>query len=130
MIEFYLDRRDPASPYQQLVRQVKQSLLLGTLHIGDQLPTVKEVARRLTLNPNTVLKAYRELELEGLINTRPGVGTFVARTLARPSLEQHPQLREKLALWLAEARAVGLDEPSILALFTAEVRVPLAEVTR
>ncbi|MEO8540969.1 MAG: GntR family transcriptional regulator, partial [bacterium] len=105
MIEFFLDRRDPASPYQQLVRQVRQSLLLGTLHIGDQLPTVKEVARKLPLNPNTVLKAYRELELEGLIDTRPGVGTFVAQTLARPSLQQHPQLREKLANWLAEARS-------------------------
>ena len=130
MIEFFLDRHDPASPYSQLVRQVKQCLLLGTLQVGDQLPTVKEVVRKLTLNPNTVLKAYRELELEGLVDTRPGVGTFIARTIARPSLEQHPQLRAKLAAWLSEARGAGLDEDSILALFSAEVRASAAETVR
>jgi GntR family transcriptional regulator len=113
-----------------LVRQVKQCLLLGTLQVGDQLPTVKEVVRKLTLNPNTVLKAYRELELEGLVDTRPGVGTFIARTIARPSLEQHPQLRAKLAAWLSEARSAGLDEDSILALFSAEVRASAAETVR
>jgi GntR family transcriptional regulator len=128
MIEFYLDRHDNTSPYAQLVRQVRQSLLLGVLRVGDQLPTVKEVVRKLTINPNTVLKAYRELEHDGLIASRPGVGTFVVRTIAGPSLEQHPDLRKRLAAWLSEARDRGLDTDSIVALFTSELRALPAEV--
>jgi GntR family transcriptional regulator len=122
LIEFYLDRHDGTSPYGQLVRQVKQALMLDILHVGDQLPTVKEVVGKLAINPNTVLKAYRELEHEGLIETKPGVGTFVTATLAGPAVGHHPQLRAKLADWLAEARSAGLDEESILALITSEVR--------
>jgi DNA-binding transcriptional regulator YhcF (GntR family) len=122
MIEFYLDRHDGTSPYGQLVRQVKQALLLDILHVGDQLPTVKEVVGKLAINPNTVLKAYRELEHEGLITTKPGVGTFVASSIAGPAVDHHPQLRAKLSAWLTDARLAGLDEESILALFASEMR--------
>ena len=82
MIEFHLDARSGVSPYVQVVQQVRQALRLGLLVEGDQLPTVKEVVARLAINPNTVLKAYRELEHEGLVAARPGVGTFVTRTLS------------------------------------------------
>lgn len=117
MIEFRLDSRSGVSPYLQLVHQVRQALRLGLLHEGDQLPTVKEVVARLAINPNTVLKAYRELEHEGLARARPGIGTFVTRTLSDASLAAHGPLRRDLVRWLAKARQAGLDEESIEALF-------------
>ena len=78
-IELHLDSRSGVSPYLQIVQQVRQALRLGLLREGDQLPTVKDVVARLAINPNTVLKAYRELEHAGLVGARPGVGTFVTR---------------------------------------------------
>jgi len=122
MIEFHLDARSGVSPYQQLVQQVRNALRLGLLHEGDQLPTVKDVVAGLAINPNTVLKAYRELEHEGLVAARPGVGTFVTRTLAGASLAAHGPLRRDLERWLAKARRAGLDEESIEALFAATFR--------
>jgi GntR family transcriptional regulator len=117
VIEFRIDARSGVAPYQQLVQQVRQALRLGLLQQGDQLPTVKEVVARLAINPNTVLKAYRELEHEGLAAGRPGLGTFVTRTLAGASLTAHGPLRKDLARWLAKARQAGLDDDSIEALF-------------
>ena len=81
MIEFHLDGRSGVAPYLQLIHQVRHALRLGLLHEGDQLPKVKDVAAGLAINPNTVLKAYRELEYEGLAAARPGIGTFVTGTL-------------------------------------------------
>jgi GntR family transcriptional regulator len=117
VIEFRLDARSGVAPYQQLVQQVRQALRLGLLQQGDQLPTVKDVVARLAINPNTVLKAYRELEHEGLAAGRPGLGTFVTRTLADASLTAHGPLRKDLTRWLAKARQAGLDDDSIEALF-------------
>ena len=129
MIEFYLDVRTGTSPYLQLVEQVKRALRLDTLRPGDQLPTLKAVVRTLTINPNTVLKAYRQLELEGLIETRPGVGTFIVRSLAGPELAHLPRLRESLLVWLEGARAAGLDEDSIQAVFESARRETVTAVT-
>ena len=117
MIEFHLDSRSGVSPYLQLVHQVRQALRLGLLREGDQLPTVKTVVGGLAINPNTVLKAYRELEHEGLVAARPGVGTYVTRTLSGASLAAHGPLRQDLQRWLAKARAAGLDDESVEALF-------------
>jgi GntR family transcriptional regulator len=117
VIEFNLDTRSGVAPYLQLVHQVRRALKLGLLHEGDQLPTVKEVVARVAINPNTVLKAYRELEHEGLVSARPGVGTFVTRTLSDPSLAAHGRLRQDLGRWLSKARLAGLDDESIEALF-------------
>jgi GntR family transcriptional regulator len=122
MIEFQLDSHSGVAPYLQIVQQVKQALRLDILRVGDQLPTVREVVEKLAINPNTVLKAYRELEHEGLITSRPGQGTFVVRTLAGASLASHAGLRRSLARWLQSAREAGLDEESILALFNATFR--------
>jgi len=122
MIEFHLDGRSGVSPYQQLVQQVRNALRLDLLREGDQLPTVKDVVGSLAINPNTVLKAYRELEYEGLVAARPGVGTFVTRTLADASLAAHGPLRRDLQRWLTKARRAGLDEASIEALFTTTFR--------
>jgi GntR family transcriptional regulator len=117
VIEFHLDARSGVSPYLQIVHQVRHALRLGLLREGDQLPTVKDVVAQLAINPNTVLKAYRELEHNGLVAARPGVGTFVTQTLGDGSFAAHGPLRQDLQRWLAKARAAGLDEESIEALF-------------
>jgi GntR family transcriptional regulator len=117
MIEFHLDTHSGVAPYLQIVQQVKQALRLGLLEVGDQLPTVREVIAQITINPNTVFKAYRELEREGLISSRPGQGTFVQRTLASTSLASHAALRRSLVHWLQSAYEAGLDAESVLALF-------------
>ena len=117
MIQFHLDSRSGVSPYLQLVHQVRHALRLGLLVEGDQLPTIKEVAAHLVINPNTVLKAYRELEHQGLIGVRAGIGTFVSKTLSDASLAAHGPLRRELLNWIRKARAAGLDDESIEALF-------------
>jgi DNA-binding transcriptional regulator YhcF (GntR family) len=122
MIEFHLDSRSGVAPYQQLVQQVRHAGRLGLISEGDQLPTVKDVVARLAINPNTVLKAYRELEHAGLVAAKPGVGTFVTRTLSDSSLAAHGPLRRDLQSWLLKARRAGLDEESIEALFRDTVR--------
>jgi GntR family transcriptional regulator len=127
VIEFHLDTRSGVAPYLQVVQQVRQALRLGLLSEGDQLPTVKDVVARLAINPNTVLKAYRELEHEGLVGARPGIGTFVTRTLSDGSLAAHAGLRRELLHWFAGARRAGLDDESIEALFRECARAAAAE---
>ena len=127
MIEFHLDARSGVAPYLQLIHQVRQALRLGLLRVDDQLPTVKDVAAGLAINPNTVLKAYRELEYEGLVAARPGGGTFVTGTLSDASLAAHGPLRQDLQRWLAKARRAGLDDESIEALFLNTFRAGTAQ---
>jgi GntR family transcriptional regulator len=122
VIEFHLDSRSGVSPYLQIVQQVRQALRLDLLRQGDQLPTVKEVVGQLAINPNTVLKAYRELEHEGLVSARPGVGTFVTGTLGGQSLAAQGPLRQALQRWITKARRAGLDDESIEALFRDSFR--------
>jgi GntR family transcriptional regulator len=129
VIEFHLDGRSGVAPYMQLVQQVRQAMRLGLLVEGDQLPTVKDVVAKVAINPNTVLKAYRELEYEGLVAPRPGVGTFVTRTLTDDSLAAHGPLRKELQAWLARAKAAGLDAESIEALFVTTFRTLIKETT-
>jgi GntR family transcriptional regulator len=128
LIEFSLDGQSGVSPYMQIVRQVRQALRLGVLREGDQLPTVKDVVARLAINPNTVLKAYRELERDGLVAARPGVGTFVTRSLTDDSLAAHAPLRRELRRWLDKARRSGLDDESIEALFASTFRAANEDV--
>jgi GntR family transcriptional regulator len=122
VIDFHLDYRSGVSPYLQIVQQVRHALRLGMLHEGDQLPTVKEVVSQLAINPNTVLKAYRELEHAGLVTARPGLGTFVTGSLADPAIAAHGPLRRELRGWIVKARHAGLDDESIEALFRDAVR--------
>ena len=129
MIEFHLDTRSGIAPYLQLIQQVRQALRLGLLREGDQLPTVKDVSGSLAINPNTVLKAYRELEYEGLAAARPGVGTFVTKTLTDESIAAHQDLSQDLLGWYRKARAAGLDLESIEAIFQRTVRSALQEET-
>jgi GntR family transcriptional regulator len=127
VIEFHLDARSGVAPYQQLIQQVRHALRLGLLREGDQLPTVKDVVGLLAINPNTVLKAYRELEYQGLAAARPGVGTFVTKTLSDASLAAHGPLRQDLRRWLGRARQAGLDDESIEALFMNTFRAVAGE---
>jgi len=118
-------RLDPASgvpTYLQLVSQVEQALRLGYLKEGDQLPTVKEAVGSLAINPNTVLKAYRELEHRGLTAGKPGQGTFIAGTLRRVGLAEQAALRKSLLDWLRAADDAGLDGDGIAALFETSLR--------
>jgi len=122
VIEFHLNSRSGLAPYLQLIQQVRHALRLGLLREGDQMPKVKDVAAGLAINPNTVLKAYRELEYEGLVAARPGIGTFVTGTLGGAPLSAHGPLRRDLQRWLAKARRAGLDDESIEALFASTFR--------
>ena len=122
MIEFRLDSRSGVPTYLQLVQQVRHAVRLGILRPGDQLPTVKEVVGQLTINPNTVLHAYRQLDLEGLIEGRRGVGTFVSTNPVPPPPDDLRGLRSSLDRWIGRARAAGLDEEGIAALVAEAVR--------
>lgn len=117
MIQFHLDPQSGVAPYLQIVQQVRHALRLGMLEEGEQLPTVKVVVAQLAINPNTVLKAYKELEHAGIAAARPGIGTFVTASLPPISLAAHGPLRQQLERWLAKARRDGLDDESIEALF-------------
>ena len=122
MIEFHLDNRSGVPAYLQIVQQVRQAIRLGILQPGDQLPTVKEVVTRLTINPNTVLHAYRQLDFEGLIEGRRGVGTFVSADPVPPPPDGLKGLRSSLVRWIERARAAGLDDEGITALVAEAVR--------
>ncbi len=117
-----MDSRSGVPAYLQLVQQVRQAIRLGMLRPGDQLPTVKEVVTSLTINPNTVLHAYRQLDLENLIEGRQGVGTFVAADTAPLPPDEVRSLRSSIDRWVTRARAAGLDEESMSALFAESVR--------
>src|ERR687898_376996 len=119
MFVFRLDARSGVPPYLQMVQQVRQAVLLGHLREGDQLPLIREAVEQLAINPNTVSKAYRQLEQEGLAASRPGVGTFIT---AAPAVIVAPatytSLRRGLEKWLRTAYEAGLDEEAIVALFS------------
>lgn len=119
MIRFRLDPRSGVPPYRQLVDQVRQAILVGMLRAGDQLPPVREVVTQITINPNTVHRAYRDLEEEGLVEGRQGKGTFIAE-LAAPPLTSKRQLalHEELLGWIGRARRAGMSDDAIVALVT------------
>jgi GntR family transcriptional regulator len=122
MIAFYLDSQSGVPPYLQIAQQVKEAMRLGQLAVGDQLPTVREVVEQIVIHPNTVFKAYRELEHEGLVASRPAHGTFIIRTVPSTSLASHAALRRSLERWLQRAHDAGLDDESILALIHTTLR--------
>jgi GntR family transcriptional regulator len=121
-IAFRLDPSSGVPTYLQLVQQVEQALRLGYLTPGDRLPTVKEATEQLAINPNTVLKAYRELEHRGLAAGRPGQGTFIEATLRHVGQAEQAALHADLLAWLRAAADAGLDDAGMAALFTAALR--------
>jgi len=121
-IEFRLDPASGVPTYLQLVHQVEHALRLGYLKTGDQLPKVRDVVAALAINPNTVLKAYKDLETKGLAAGRPGQGTFIQAALTQVALPELSGLRRSLLGWLADADTAGLDEDGVVALFTSVLR--------
>jgi GntR family transcriptional regulator len=117
VIEYRIDRSSGIATYLQIVQQTKQALRLGVLEPGDKLPTAKEVVEATAINPNTVLKAYRELEREGLVEARRGLGTFIRRSLASREPVQNTALHGELAAWMSRARSAGLDRDDVEALY-------------
>ena len=126
MFVFRLDTHSGVPPYLQLVQQVRQAVLLGFLQPGDRLPLIREVVEDLAINPNTVAKGYREIEAGGIVEARPGRGTFITSTLAAPSLKHHEALRHELESWLEAAERAGLDEESIRAVISTTLREAFA----
>jgi len=126
VVEYRIDRRSGVATYVQIVQQTKQALRLGLLEPGDRLPTAREVVEATAINPNTVLKAYRELEREGLVEARRGLGTFVRRSLGTAPAES--PLHGELDVWAAKARAAGLDRDDVAALFTAVLEKHFADI--
>jgi GntR family transcriptional regulator len=122
MISFRIDGRSVVPPYLQIVQQVRQALRMGVLDVGDQLPTVREVVSATAINPNTVLKAYRDLERDGLVEARAGHGTFVRSRPPGPPPGIHSRLSRGLARWVAEARDAGLDDETIEELLRVTLR--------
>jgi GntR family transcriptional regulator len=121
MIQFRLDRKSGMPAYRQLVDQVRQALRLGLLRPGDQLPTVRDVVKQIAINPNTVHRAYRDLEQQGLTEGRPGSGTFITRALSEVPARQQA-LQRQLEKWMRSARDAGLGEEAISALVTEAMR--------
>ncbi|MFE7838230.1 GntR family transcriptional regulator [Streptomyces sp. NPDC057474] len=117
MVEYRIDRRSGVATYVQIVHQTKQALRLGLLEPGDKLPTAREVVEATAINPNTVLKAYRELEREGLVEARRGLGTFVRKSLGIAPVDS--PLRAELDGWAERARETGLERDDVEALFTS-----------
>ena len=122
LVVFRLDAASGVPTHLQLVHQVEHALRLGYLKPGDQLPKVRDLVASLAINPNTVLKAYRNLETKGLTVGRPGQGTFVVATLSQVALPELTALRGSLSGWLTAADDAGLDEDGIVALFTSALR--------
>jgi GntR family transcriptional regulator len=117
VIEYRIDRSSGIATYLQIVQQTKQALRLGLLNPGDQLPTAKEVVEATAINPNTVLKAYRELDREGLVEARRGLGTFIRRTLPTRTTAQDSPFHTELAAWMRRARTAGLDRDDVEAIY-------------
>ncbi|GLY89466.1 GntR family transcriptional regulator [Actinoallomurus iriomotensis] len=117
VFQFRLDGSSGVPPYLQLVQQVRQGLLLGYLRHGDQLPTVKDVVASLAINPNTVVKAYRQLEHEGMVSARPGQGTFITASVEPVAPGPYARLRRSLEQWVRDAYAAGLDDEMVTAMF-------------
>jgi GntR family transcriptional regulator len=127
VISFRVDGRSVVPPYLQIVQQVRQALRMGLLDVGDKLPAVREVVAATAVNPNTVLKAYRDLEREGLIEARPGHGTFVLKRPPGPPPGTHSRLGRSLARWVRQAREAGLDDESIESLLRVTLRAAAEE---
>jgi GntR family transcriptional regulator len=127
MVEFYLDPSSGVATYLQLVQQVHQALQLGLLEPGDRLPTAQQVVASLAINPNTVLKAYRDLEREGLVRPRPGLGTFVIGRLPGTDPTAQAKFRKSMTTWLRQARAAGLGAEEIEAIYRTAFRDCVAD---
>ncbi|RJP16030.1 MAG: GntR family transcriptional regulator [Candidatus Abyssobacteria bacterium SURF_5] len=120
----HIDPADGLPIYLQIANEVRHSIAVGALRPGEQLPSVREVAEQITVNPNTVAKAYRELELQGILETRRGTGTFVSQQAVKISRKEKDQILIKLIdRLLDEARHLQVSEEELLRLVTERIEV-------
>lgn len=122
MIQFRIVTHSGVPPYLQLVHQVRQALQTGVLQEGDRLPTIREVLQMVTINPNTVAKAYRELESLGIVKGKAGVGTFITKPPAGPDPSVQRMLARELAEWVRKAKSAGLDDLTMAGLLDITLR--------
>lgn len=127
---FRIDAGSGVPIYRQLVEQVRREVMLGRLGGGDQLPPLREVVDALAINPNTVVKAYAELEHEGLVVRRQGMGTFVTVTPPVGVLVAPSAVRDSLLRWVRRARAAGLSNEQIRVLVSVALDEGGAEADR
>jgi GntR family transcriptional regulator len=124
--QFRLDPHSGVPVYRQIIDQVQAAIASGTLVRGDQLPTVRQVAVDLEINPNTVLRAYRELEIRSVLETQQGTGTFVAHDAVERGEVEHARMLDQLADdAVARAGAAGFTLPELIA--ALKERLPEAE---
>ena len=113
--QFALDLRSGVPVYRQLIDQVRSGVASGSLTSGDQLPTVRQLAVDLAINPNTVMRAYRELELGGLLETHQGTGTFISeKKVEMKSAERERQLGQLAGEFAARAGAAGFTLEEVI----------------
>jgi GntR family transcriptional regulator len=122
-LTFRLDPQSGLVPYRQLVDQVRHAVRIGLLQDGDQLPSVRDVVTQITINPNTVHRAYRELEHQGIAEGRAGLGTFItSRLRGAPYMTERASLEQALHDWVIDARRAGMDEETISELIRMALR--------
>jgi GntR family transcriptional regulator len=113
--QFALDLHSGVPVYRQLIDQVRSGIASGSLTAGDQLPTVRQLAVDLAINPNTVMRAYRELELGGLLETHQGTGTFISeKKVEKKSAERERQLVQMAGEFAARAGAAGFSLEDVI----------------
>lgn len=128
-MQIQIDAADGIPIYLQLIQQIKYLIATGRLSATDQLPSVRKLSEQLVVNPNTVARAYRELEMAGILATRPGAGVFVSPT-ASPlaKREQHSLLIEKIDLVLTEARHLEITTEGVVQLVRQRARAQSSHV--
>ena len=113
--QFALDLRSGVPVYRQIIDQVLGAIAAGSLRPGDQLPTVRQLAVDLTVNPNTVVRAYRELEIRGVLATQQGTGTFIADQKVKPDeVERQRRLNQLIGEFVARAGAGGFTVKEVM----------------
>lgn len=128
-LHFQLDPRSGVPVYRQLMDQMKYYVAAGTLRAGDQLPSIRELAQTLAVNPTTIVKAYTELEHEDVIGMRQGKGAFVAENAGGMSLHERQNALRRLARQLAiEARQMGAPDSEVVQLVEEELALIQAEL--
>ncbi|MDR2747541.1 MAG: GntR family transcriptional regulator [Treponema sp.] len=116
-IEFSLDQANGVPAYRQIIRQIEHGVLSGRLKTGDKLPTIRSLAVALKINPNTIAKAYGELEIRGILTTQVGSGTYIADK--KPENEANAlnsKIQEALGRFLQEMRGLGVDREGVVRL--------------
>jgi GntR family transcriptional regulator len=113
-MQFVINQASDRAVYQQIIDAVKKEIALGRLRPSDKLPTVRDLAQQIVINPNTIAKSYRYLERAGIITTRPGAGAFVSEIKSQLSLTVRKKIvAEMLELAAVEAISLGIDKPTL-----------------